>query len=62
MIPKVEACLMAIARGVPSAHIIGTDAPHALLLELFTEEGVGTMITAGSDGPAPAGSMPGGVG
>lgn len=48
MIPKVEACLMAIDRGVPSAHIIGTDIPHALLLELFTEEGVGTMITSGS--------------
>jgi acetylglutamate kinase len=48
MIPKVEACLMAIDRGVPSAHIIGTEIPHALLLELFTEEGVGTMITSGS--------------
>ncbi|MBI3998173.1 MAG: acetylglutamate kinase [Armatimonadetes bacterium] len=47
MIPKVEACLMALARGVPSAHIIGTEAPHALLLELFTEEGIGTMITGG---------------
>lgn len=45
MIPKVEACLAALDRGVPSAHIIGTDAPHALLLELFTEEGIGTMIT-----------------
>jgi acetylglutamate kinase len=45
MIPKVEACLDAIDRGVPSAHIIGTDAPHALLVELFTEEGIGTMIT-----------------
>jgi len=47
MIPKVEACLDAIDRGVPSAHIIGTDAPHALLVELFTEEGIGTMITPG---------------
>ncbi len=47
MIPKVEACLLALERGVPSAHIIGTEAPHALLLELFTEEGVGTMITGG---------------
>jgi acetylglutamate kinase len=45
MIPKVEACLTALERGVPSAHIIGTEAPHALLLELFTEEGIGTMIT-----------------
>jgi acetylglutamate kinase len=47
MIPKVEACLMALDRGVPSAHIIGTASPHALLVELFTEAGIGTMITAG---------------
>jgi acetylglutamate kinase len=47
MIPKVEACLLALAGGVPSAHIIGAALPHALLLELFTEEGVGTMITGG---------------
>ena len=45
MIPKVEACLAALAAGVPSAHIIGGQQPHALLVELFTEEGVGTMIT-----------------
>jgi len=47
MIAKVEAALLALERGVPSAHIIGTQAPHALLLELFTEEGIGTMITGG---------------
>lgn len=45
MIPKVEACLAALAAGVPSAHIINARQPHALLVELFTEEGVGTMIT-----------------
>lgn len=45
MIPKVEACLTALDRGVPSAHIIGAQAPHALLLELFSHEGGGTMIT-----------------
>ncbi|MCS7173379.1 MAG: acetylglutamate kinase [Armatimonadetes bacterium] len=44
MIPKVEACLQALAGGVRSAHIIGTDLPHGLLIELFTETGVGTMI------------------
>ncbi len=44
MIPKVEACLAAIQGGVASAHIISGDVPHALLVELFTEEGVGTMI------------------
>ncbi len=45
MIPKVEACLVALSAGVPTAHIIGGRQPHALLVELFTEEGVGTMIT-----------------
>ncbi|MBI2972753.1 MAG: acetylglutamate kinase [Armatimonadetes bacterium] len=44
MIPKVEACLAALAAGVPTAHIVSGTQPHALLVELFTEEGVGTMI------------------
>jgi acetylglutamate kinase len=44
MIPKVEAALAAISGGVPSAHIISGEVPHALLVELFTEEGVGTML------------------
>lgn len=45
MIPKIEACLAALSAGVPTAHIIAGRQPHALLVELFTEEGVGTMIT-----------------
>ncbi|MDR7517120.1 MAG: acetylglutamate kinase [Armatimonadota bacterium] len=45
MIPKVEACLTALEAGVPSAHIIDGRQPHGLLVELFTEQGVGTMIT-----------------
>ncbi|HLQ64008.1 MAG TPA: acetylglutamate kinase [bacterium] len=45
MIPKVEACLAALAAGVPTAHIIGGRTPHALLVELFTQEGAGTMMT-----------------
>lgn len=45
MIPKVEACLAAVAAGVPTAHIIGGRTPHALLVELFTQEGAGTMLT-----------------
>jgi len=44
MIPKVQACLDAVAAGVPTAHIISGSLRHALLVELFTEEGVGTMI------------------
>jgi acetylglutamate kinase len=47
MIPKVEACLMAIDRGVPRAHIIDGRTAHGLLTEIFTDRGVGTMITAG---------------
>jgi len=44
MIPKVEACLAALDGGVPSAHIIDGRVPHALLVELFTERGIGTML------------------
>lgn len=44
MIPKVEACLGAIEGGVPSAHILAADHPHGLLVELFTERGIGTLI------------------
>jgi acetylglutamate kinase len=47
MIPKVEACLMAIERGVPRAHILDGRTPHGLLTEVFTDRGVGTMIVAG---------------
>jgi acetylglutamate kinase len=44
MIPKVEAALEAVAGGVPSAHIVGSETQHSLLLELFTQSGIGTMI------------------
>lgn len=47
MIPKVEACLMALEGGVPRAHILDGRTPHALLTEIFTDSGVGTMIVAG---------------
>ncbi len=45
MIPKVEACARAVRHGVRRAHILDGRTPHALLLELFTDEGVGTMVT-----------------
>jgi acetylglutamate kinase len=45
MIPKIEACLDALAAGVPSAHLLDGRVPHVVLLELFTRAGVGTMIT-----------------
>lgn len=44
MIPKMEACLRAVSGGVPQAHVLDGRQPHALLLELFTSEGIGTMI------------------
>lgn len=47
MLPKVRACLAAVDGGVARAHIIDGRQPHALLVELFTDAGVGTMIQAG---------------
>ena len=44
MIPKVEACADAVRAGVGQAHILDGRIPHALLLELFTDSGVGTMV------------------
>ncbi|GHV91903.1 acetylglutamate kinase [Spirochaetia bacterium] len=44
MIPKVECCNTALDGGVKKAHIIDGRLPHALLIELFTDEGIGTMI------------------
>lgn len=48
MIPKVETCLDAVDRGVEAAVILDGRVPHAVLLELFTERGVGTMIGSGA--------------
>jgi len=44
MIPKMEACVAAVQAGVPKATVIDGRVPHALLLEIFTDEGVGTMV------------------
>ncbi|MBD1851672.1 acetylglutamate kinase [Leptolyngbya sp. FACHB-711] len=46
MIPKVNCCVRSLAQGVKAAHIIDGRLPHALLLEIFTDEGTGTMIVA----------------
>lgn len=45
MIPKMQACLAAIDGGVPKAHIIDGRQPHSILLEIFTQAGVGTQVT-----------------
>jgi len=44
MIPKISACLIALKGGVKKAHIVSAALPHALLLEIFTKEGIGTEI------------------
>ena len=44
MIPKMEACVTAVRRGVSAAHVIDGRIPHSVLLELFTMGGIGTMV------------------
>jgi acetylglutamate kinase len=44
MAPKMEACLRAVRGGVPQAHVLDGRIPHSLLLEVFTQEGIGTMV------------------
>ena len=46
MVPKVASCVAAVKGGVGHAHVLDGRVPHALLLEIFTEAGVGTMVTA----------------
>ncbi|WP_308166909.1 acetylglutamate kinase [Nocardia albiluteola] len=58
MVPKMEACLRAVQGGVPTAHVIDGRVPHAVLLELFTGEGIGTMVTPSSPPRTPANSAP----
>ena len=44
MIPKVDCCLTALEGGVPRTHIIDGRVPHSLLIEMFSDRGIGTMI------------------
>ena len=46
MIPKVNCCVRSLAQGVKAAHILDGRIPHALLLEILTDEGIGSMIIA----------------
>jgi len=46
MIPKMEACLAAVRGGVPRAHVLDGRQPHSILLEIFTDSGIGTMVEA----------------
>jgi acetylglutamate kinase len=49
MIPKMQACLSAVRGGVPQAHVIDGRLPHAILLEIFTDSGIGTMVVPGEE-------------
>ena len=47
MVPKLGACLKAVREGVPRATVVAGRESHAVLLELFTDEGVGTQVLPG---------------
>ncbi|MCL2807339.1 MAG: acetylglutamate kinase [Coriobacteriia bacterium] len=53
MIPKIQACTQALSAGVARAHILNGTLPHSLLLEIFTDEGVGTMILPDKEDEVP---------
>jgi acetylglutamate kinase len=46
MIPKLESCILAVEGGVERAHLIDGRRPHAILVEVFTDAGIGTMVRA----------------
>jgi acetylglutamate kinase len=48
MTPNTECCIRALAQGVRAAHIVDGRVPHALLLEVFTNAGIGTMVVGSS--------------
>jgi acetylglutamate kinase len=56
MVPKMEACLRAVRCGVPQAHVLDGRVPNSLLLEVFTDEGIGTMIVPDDAGEEGAGA------
>ena len=49
MVPKVDSCIQAVRAGARAAHMLDGRIPHVLLLELFTDAGIGTKITASSE-------------
>jgi acetylglutamate kinase len=52
MLPKMRACLAAVRGGVPQAHVLDGRLPHAILLEIFTDSGIGTMVVPNTAGGA----------
>jgi len=60
MAPKMEACLRAVRGGVERAHVIDGRVPHRLMLEIFTSDGIGTMVLADEDPEVPGRAVGGG--
>jgi acetylglutamate kinase len=60
MVPKLEACIRAVEGGVPQTHVVDGRQPHSILLEIFTDEGIGTMVLPDPD-PSATTSAAGGV-
>jgi acetylglutamate kinase len=58
MIPKVDSCIRAVRSGVRRAHILDGRIPHVLLLELFTDDGIGTMVRIDPTDPSRPGASP----
>jgi acetylglutamate kinase len=56
MIPKMAACLAAVRGGVPQAHVLDGRLPHSILLEIFTDSGIGTMVVPRTTPQATQGS------
>jgi acetylglutamate kinase len=61
MIPKMEACLRAVRGGVPQAHVLDGRLPHSVLLEIFTDSGIGTMVVPDPGSTDPGGADPAGT-
>jgi acetylglutamate kinase len=57
MIPKMAACLAAVRGGVPQAHVLDGRLPHSILLEIFTDSGIGTMVVPNTSHPGDQGSI-----
>ena len=61
MIPKMEACLTAVQGGVPQAHVLDGRLKHAILLEIFTDSGIGTMVVPDPGAPGNTAFVQGGT-
>jgi len=58
MVPKMEACVRAVQGGVPQAHVLDGRVAHALLIEVFTDEGIGTMVLPDAPQSVLTGALP----